>query len=55
MTPIAMFKAAYGDAGAALLDALEVEEVPPAQVMLKPVVLDIERKKRGGAPLARLK
>lgn len=26
-----------------------------AQVVLKPAVLDIERKKRGGAPLARLK
>lgn len=55
MTPIAMFKAAYGDAGESLLDALGVEEVPPAEVVLKPIILNIERERRGCAPLARLK
>lgn len=55
MTPIAMFKAAYGDAGASLLDALGVEEVPPSEVTLKPSILDVERERRGCDPLARLK
>ena len=55
MTPIAMLEAAYGDAGESLLDALGVEEAPPAEVTLKPAVLDIERERRGRGPLARLK
>ena len=51
LSPIRMFKAAYGQAGIDLLDGLGVREVGPDELTLKPDILDIERKKRGEDPL----
>lgn len=55
LSPIAMFRAAYGGAADELLDALGIEEVPGGELTLRPWILDIERDRRGAPPLTRLK
>ena len=55
MTPIQMFKAAYGQAGKDFLDALGIEQIPRDGLMLTPDVLNKERARRGEAPLTFLK
>ncbi len=55
MSPIEMFKNAYGQAGQDLLDALGIEEIGRDELNLTPAILDIERKRRGEAPLTKLK
>ncbi len=54
-SPIALFKAAFGDAGCALLDAYGIEEIPVDELILRPFVLNRERDRRGGEPLVFLK
>lgn len=55
MSPIEMFVAAYGQAGKDLLDAYGICRIPRDELMLKPDILNIERKRRGEDPLTRLK
>jgi len=50
-TPIQMFLTFFGDEGKELLDNLGIEEVHRDKIMLKPEILDIERRKRGLPPL----
>ena len=54
-TPIEVFLFLYGEEGRALLDALGVEAVDPAELVLKPEILDRERRARGKGPLTRLR
>lgn len=55
-TPIQMLRFVYGEAEAnALLDALGIREIGRDELMLRPEILDIERERRGEAPLTRLK
>jgi IS30 family transposase len=51
MTPIAMFKAAFGGLAEKLLDALGVREVRRDELMLKREVLNVERASRGEEPI----
>lgn len=55
MSPIDMLLAAYGDEASRLLDCLGVEKVCADELMLKPHLLNRERRKRGEAPIEMLK
>lgn len=50
-SPTALFKAMFGEAGRELLDAYGVEEVPGDRLALRPIVLNVERDRRGEGPL----
>ena len=52
LTPIAMFRAAYGADADALLDALGVEQLPYGRLDLTPGAIDGARALRGEPPLA---
>lgn len=54
-TPIELFAFLYGREGQALLDALGIEAIDPAHLVLKPEILDRERRARGKEPLTRLR
>ena len=41
----------FGEAGRELLDAYGVEEVPGDRLALRPIVLNVERDRRGEGPL----
>ena len=51
LSPVRAFLNAYGAEGRGLLDALGVEEVPPAELLLGPELIDRGRRARGEAPL----
>jgi IS30 family transposase len=51
MTPIKMFKAAFGRRASELLDAFNIREVGRDELMLEREVLNIERASRGEAPI----
>lgn len=54
-SPIQMLRFVYGDEDAnALLNAFGIEEIQRDKLMLKPEILDIERKKRGESKLRRV-
>lgn len=55
MSPIQMFYAAYGRQGQEFLEELGVEQLGRDEIVLKPEILDTERKKRGEGPLGRAK
>lgn len=55
LSPIQMFKAAYGIPGENLLDALGIVQIPRDELTLTPEILNIERAKRGENPLTFLK
>lgn len=46
-SPIALFKAMFGDAGCDLLDAYGIEEITADELILRPIILNIERDRRG--------
>lgn len=55
-SPIQMLRFVYGEGDAdALLDAFGIEEIARDKLVLKPEILDIERKRRGEEPLPRLR
>ena len=51
LSPIQMFKAVFGKDGREFLDALGIEEIPLDRLVLKPKIIDMERKKRGLPPI----
>ena len=55
LSPIEAFKLIYGEQGSELLDAFGIEQMGPDELMLVPEALDEDRKRRGEAPLTRLK
>lgn len=55
MSPIAMFKKIYGEEGERFLNALGIEEIGRDDLLLKPEILNMERRKRGERPLTFLK
>lgn len=55
LSPIRVLLNAYGEAAGDLLAAFGVHEVPRDELFLRPEILDIERAKRGEAPLTHLK
>lgn len=54
MSPIEMFVAAYGQDAEALLEGLGMERVVPEELVLKPALVNAERRKRGEEELAAL-
>lgn len=55
-SPLQMLKFVYGqDNAQKLMDALEIKEMSRDELYLKPEILNIERAKRGEAPLTQLK
>ena len=50
-SPIQMFLTFFGSKGRELLDNLGIKEIHRDKIVLKPEILDIERKKRGLPPL----
>ena len=54
MSPIEMFVAAYGQGAEALLEGLGMERIVAEELVLKPALVNKERRKRGEEPLATL-
>jgi IS30 family transposase len=51
MSPIQLFKAAFGKEGCQFLEALGIEEISLDKLVLKRMIIDIERQKRGLPPI----
>lgn len=54
MSPIEMFVAAYGRDAEELLEGLGIERIPSDELVLKPALLNMERRKRGEEPMTML-